>query len=167
MRYCVTIESRTLEVELGGDGVRIDGQEVVADLVEMDGTEVRTLLMNGRSHRILATRVNPGLWSLHLSGQHLVAEVVDERVRSIREMTARQDGRKGPGALRAPMPGLVVKVEVGEGDEVARGQSLLIIEAMKMENELKADGHLRVTRVPVSPGDTVEKDQILVEFEPA
>jgi len=63
------------------------------------------------------------------------------------------------------MPGLVIKVEVQEGDAVVGGQGLVIVEAMKMENELKAEGEGRVARVLVAPGQTVEKDQVLVEFE--
>jgi pyruvate carboxylase subunit B len=79
-------------------------------------------------------------------------------------MTGAQEGSKGPKALRAPMPGLVVKVEVREGDTVFSGQGLVIVEAMKMENELKSERDGTVKRVAVEPGQTVEKDQVLVEF---
>ena len=68
------------------------------------------------------------------------------------------------------MPGMVVKVEVAEGDEVRTGQGIVIVEAMKMENELRASGPGRITRVHVRQGDAVAKDQVLVEIgaaEPA
>ncbi|MCE2397612.1 MAG: biotin/lipoyl-binding protein [Gemmatimonadetes bacterium] len=65
------------------------------------------------------------------------------------------------------MPGLVVRIEVKEGDEVEEGEALLIVEAMKMENELRATAAARVARVPVRPGQAVEKGQLLVEFEEA
>ena len=165
MKYFVTIGARALEVELGPEGVRIDGKEVEPDLMEMDGTEVRTLLLNGRSHRILATRKGRGEWSLHLQGRHLMADVLDERTRAIREASHALEGARGPKALKAPMPGLVVKVEVEEGEEVRPGQGLVIVEAMKMENELKCEGEGRVKTLHVAAGETVEKDQILVEFE--
>lgn len=165
MRYFVTIGSRVLEVELGSDGMRVDGEEVVADMAEMDGTEIRTLLLGGRSHRILAGRSGPGEWSLHLSGRQILARVLDERRQAIQELTGTRPGVGGPGILKAPMPGLVIKVEVQEGDTVVGGQGLVIVEAMKMENELKAEGEGRVARVLVAPGETVEKDQVLVEFE--
>jgi biotin carboxyl carrier protein len=165
MKYFVTIGSRVLEVELGPNGVRVDGDEVEADLAEMDGTEVRTLLLGGRSHRILAGKEGPGEWGLHLSGRRLKARVLDERRQAIHELTGMSAAGAGPGALRAPMPGLVIKVDVQEGDSVARGQGLVIVEAMKMENELKAEGDARVGKVLVTAGETVEKDQILVEFE--
>jgi pyruvate carboxylase subunit B len=164
MRYFVTVGSRTVEVELGAEGVRVDGVDVTADLLEMDGTEVRSLLLSGRSHRILTSRNGRGSWSLHLSGRHLTARVVDERTRSIEEMTGSGKGPKGPQSLRAPMPGMVVKVEVSEGEPVVAGQGLVIVEAMKMENELKSPGDARVSRILVSPGQAVEKDQVLMEF---
>jgi pyruvate carboxylase subunit B len=166
MRYFVTLGSRTLEVELGPEGITLDGERIAADLVEMDGTEVRSLLMGGRSHRVLAAREGRGEWSLHLSGRHYAARVVDERTRSIEELTGSGEGAVGPKALKAPMPGLVVKVEVEEGDVVSTGQGLVIVEAMKMENELRSGGEALVRNVLIAPGETVEKDQVLMEFDP-
>lgn len=166
MRYFVTMGDRTVEVELGAAGVRVDGVEVDADLVEMDGTEVRSLLLDGRSHRVLAGRKGRGIWSLHLAGRHVRARVVDERTRSIEEMTGDRDRVPGPGTLKAPMPGMVVKVDVEEGQMVLAGQGLVIVEAMKMENELKSLGDVRVRRILVSPGEAVEKDQVLMELDP-
>jgi biotin carboxyl carrier protein len=165
MKYFVTIGSRVLEVELGSEGVTLDGKAVSPDLLEMDGSEVHTLLLGGRSHRILATRHGRGDWSLHLSGRHLRAGVVDERTRAIQEATGGREGASGPKALKAPMPGLVVKVEVEEGEVVAPGQGIAIVEAMKMENELKCEGEGRVKRILVAAGEAVDKDQVLVEFE--
>lgn len=165
MKYFVTIGDRELEVNLGPDGIQVDGQEVRADLVEMDGTDVHSLLLGGLSHRILASKNGSEGWTLHLSGHHVEAQVVDERTRTIREMAGAKEGTRGPKALRAPMPGLVVKVEIREGDAVVDGQGLVIVEAMKMENELKAEGEGRVARILVEPGQTVDKDQVMVEFE--
>ena len=165
MKYFVTLGFRTLEVDLDPGGIVVDGEEVDADLAEVDGTDVRTLLLTGRSHRVLASRKGRGQWSLHLSGRHLDAEVVDERTRAIREMTGARGEEAGVHVLTAPMPGLVVKVEVKEGDEVFPGQGLVIVEAMKMENELKAEAQGRVTRVNALPGEPVERGQVLVEFE--
>jgi len=166
MRYFVTIGDREADVELGPEGIRVDGEGVAAELMEMDGTDVHSLLLGGRSYRVLAARRGPGEWMLHMSGRQLRARVTDERTRAIREMAGVKEVRVGPRFLRAPMPGLVVKVEVVEGDEVGPGQGLVIVEAMKMENELKSDGGGRISRILVEPGQIVEKDQILVEFEP-
>jgi biotin carboxyl carrier protein len=71
----------------------------------------------------------------------------------------------GPAPLIAPMPGLVVRVNVTEGDEVAAGQGLVVMEAMKMENELRAPAAGRVSRVHATAGTAVEKGTVLVELE--
>ncbi len=67
-------------------------------------------------------------------------------------------------AVKAPMPGLVVKVLVEEGDVIEQGQHVIILESMKMENELKSPRSGVVTAVKVSTGDSVEKDQILISL---
>jgi biotin carboxyl carrier protein len=64
------------------------------------------------------------------------------------------------------MPGMVVKIEVAEGDRVEAGQGVAIVEAMKMENELRAGGPGVVARIHVREGDAVEKDQVLVDLAP-
>ena len=165
MRYFVTVEDRTLEVELGPGKVSVDGEAVAADFRRVPGTDVRSLLLNGASHAVVARRDGRGSWSLHVGGRECLAHVVDERTRAIREMTGEGSGPVGPRPVRAPMPGLVVKVEVEPGQTVDVGQGLLIVEAMKMENELRAEAPGRVRTVAVVPGQAVEKGQILIEFE--
>jgi len=166
MKYFVTIGDREVEVDLGTDGMSVDGEAVTAGMVEMDGSDVHSLLLGQKSYRVLASMDRPSEWALHLYGHRLNATVVDERTRRIQSMVATPDGPKGPKPLRAPMPGLVVKLEVAEGDTVSPGQGLVIVEAMKMENEIKSEGGGRIQRIFVEPGQVVEKDQILVEFEP-
>jgi pyruvate carboxylase subunit B len=165
MRYFVTIGEKEMEVELGPGEILVDGDEVLADLVELDGSEVHSLLLGERSYRILVARNGTEDWALHMSGRHLRARVVDERTRAIRELTPIKEGSGGPKALRAPMPGLVIQVDAQEGDEVVPGQGLVIVEAMKMENELKSEGKGTISRVLVEPGQIVEKEQVHVEFE--
>jgi pyruvate carboxylase subunit B len=164
MKYFVKIGDRELEVELGPEGILVEGEVLVADLVEMDGTDVHSLLLGPESHRVLASRNGLEGWNLHLRGHHFQAQVVDERTRAIRAMAGTQEGFRGPKALRAPMPGLVVKIEVEVGEKVEAGQGLVIVEAMKMENELKSEGEGSVAKILVEPGQAVDKDQILVEF---
>jgi pyruvate carboxylase subunit B len=94
------------------------------------------------------------------------AEVVDERTRAIRALTGRSGAAAGPRPVRAPMPGLVVRVEVEAGQSVVAGQGVVIMEAMKMENELRAETGGVVARVHAVPGAAVEKGAVLVEFVP-
>jgi len=132
--YYVAVGERTFVVELGPQGVKIDGDSVEVDLAHVDGTAVSNLLVNHVSHRIVARGTGSGRWSLHSRGRRFEVEVLDERARTIREMTGRTSGPSGPRPLKAPMPGLVVKVEVEVGDVVETGQGIVIVEAMKMEN---------------------------------
>jgi pyruvate carboxylase subunit B len=164
MRYRVVIAGHTVEVELGPAGVRVDGEPVTAELQAVPDGPVRSLLIDGASHRLVAHRSEPGRWELRLRGWRLAAEVVDERTLRIREMTGASVAAAGPKPVRAPMPGLVVRVEVAEGDEVKPGQGLVIVEAMKMENELRAEVAGRVKAIHVQAGEAVEKDQVLIDL---
>ncbi|MGD8320668.1 MAG: biotin/lipoyl-binding protein, partial [Gemmatimonadota bacterium] len=139
MRYFVTLAGRTFEVELGPEGATVDGRTVDAGLARVEGTDTRSLVLDGDSYRILARRDGHDAWDVHLRGRRYRAEAVDERTHAIRQMTGAAAAAVGPRPVRAPMPGLVVKVEVQEGDEVVAGQGVAIVEAMKMENELKTE----------------------------
>ena len=166
MIYHVAIGDHTFEVMLGPGGVEVDGVVVGVDLAGIKGTSVRSLLMDDDSYQLLARREGKGHWDLHLQGRRLQAEVLDERTMAIREITTVASGPMGPTPVRAPMPGLVVRVDVAVDDIVTAGQGVAIVEAMKMENELTADVNARVTAVLVAQGDAVERDQVLVEFAP-
>jgi len=167
MRYFVDVGSRSYQVELGPDGARVDGEPVEVDLANVEHTDVRHLLVDGRSHRFVARREKDGTWDIHLRGRRVRARAVDERTKAIEEMTGAAAGPVGPRPVRAPMPGLVVKVEVAEGDRVEEGQGVVIVEAMKMENELRAEGAAIVKTIHVAAGDTVAKDDLLIELAEA
>ncbi len=164
MLYHVSVGGRTFQVELDEEGIRVDGRIVEADLAAVEGTDVRSLLLDGASYRLVVRPEGAGRWNLLVRGRRYRTEVVDERTRAIREMTGAGADPVGPRPIRAPMPGLVVKVEVTEGDRLEEGQGVVIVEAMKMENELRASSAGVVTRVHVAEGEAVEKDQILVEL---
>jgi biotin carboxyl carrier protein len=164
MRYHVTIGGRAFEVELGAQGTVVDGTPVAASLEHTDGTPVRSLVVDHGSYRVVPERRGAGRWRLHLGASVIEVDVVDERTKAIREMAGSGAAPVGPAPIVAPMPGMVVKIEVGEGDRVEAGQGVAIVEAMKMENELRASGAGVVTRVRVKAGDAVEKDQVLVEL---
>lgn len=166
MIYHVTVSGRTFEVELGPEGVSVDGRDVDVDFVSIADGATRSLLVDGASHRLAARRLGRGAWHLHLAGRRLLADVVDERTRVIRAMTGNATASLGPKPIRAPMPGMVVEIEVAEGEVVRAGQGVVVVEAMKMENELKADADAKVTRVHVEEGQAVEKDELLVDLGP-
>ena len=165
MKYFVTIAGRTVEVEVDGDQVTVNGRARTAVLTTVPGTPLRQLLVDGRPLGLAVERVGQGRWGLTFVGDRWETEVVDERTRHIRSLTGASDGARGPGALRAPMPGLVVRVQAEPGQTVAAGAGIVVLEAMKMENELRAVTPAVIKAVHARAGETVEKGQLLVEFE--
>ena len=165
MKYFVEIGGRTVEVEVDGDHVTVGGRVVSATLSPVPGTPLRQLLIEGRSVALAVDPAGRGRWALTRRGERWEAEVVDERTRHIRSLTGAGEGAKASAALRAPMPGLVVRVLVEAGQAVQPGAGLVVLEAMKMENELRATAPGTVKSLAVSAGDTVEKGQMLVELE--
>jgi len=169
MLYHVTLGGRTFRVELSDGRISIDGEPVgETELLAAPGTTVHHLLVAGHSHTLVARPVGArGVWDLHVDGARYLAEVTDERTRVIRGLTHTTADVTGPRPVRAPMPGLIVRVEAAAGESVSAGQGVVIMEAMKMENELRAEVDGVVARVLVAPGQPVEKGAILMEFEAA
>ena len=92
-------------------------------------------------------------------------EIKDELDQLIESMGMELEDAGAETDVVAPMPGLVLEVSVSEGDEVKKGDPLLILEAMKMENVIKSPGDATISKVNVQPKDTVEKGFVLIEFE--
>ncbi|MGD8280840.1 MAG: biotin/lipoyl-binding protein [Gemmatimonadota bacterium] len=164
MIYHVTVGGRAFEVDMSPEGVRVDGKPVDASLHRAGGSPLWALHVDHATYPVVSSRKAKGMWSLRLRGVPIEAEVIDERTRVIREMAGVGAGAAGPSPVVASMPGLVLRVEVSEGDEVTEGQGIAIVEAMKMENELRAAAAGVVSKVLVREGEAVEKDQVLVEF---
>ena len=165
MKYVVLLDGQTIQVEVDGDRVTVDGQTHSATLGIIPGTPLRQLLIDGRPLTLSVEAVGRGRWSLTPKGERWELEVLDERTQHIRSLAGGGNQRRAAGVLRAPMPGLVVRVQVQPGEQVAAGDPLVVLEAMKMENELKAAAPGKVKSVPVAAGEVVEKGQVLVEFE--
>jgi pyruvate carboxylase subunit B len=166
MLYHVTIAGRTLTIELTEGRAVIDGVDVARSELRSVSHDGAHQLMTGASSTAFIARPQPGgTWDLHIDGRRLNAEVVDERTRAIRALTRATAGPAGPRPIKAPMPGMIVRIDAAVGDAVKPGQGVLIMEAMKMENELRADAAGVIARVLVAPGQAVEKGAILVEFQ--
>ena len=165
MRYIVNLAGRDIEVEVDGDLVTVEGSTRTASLRAIPGTPTRQLLIDGRPTALTMRSSGRGQWTLEVGGDRWDAEVVDERTRHIRSLTAGVERPRGPVTLRAPMPGLVLRILAEPGQEVAAGAGLVVLEAMKMENELRSPAAGIVGAIRVQPGQAVEKGQALVEFQ--
>jgi pyruvate carboxylase subunit B len=166
MKYFVRLNGEEHQVVLDGEGVHVDGEDVAARVDNVEGTPVRMVTIGEEVHRVVVRPgASRGLYTLWLDGHRFDVEALDERARAIRELSGSTAGPSGPAPLKAPMPGLIVRVNVQAGDAVQAGQGLVVMEAMKMENELRATAAGKVKAVVVSPGTAVEKGALLIELE--
>ena len=166
MTYYVRVNGREIEVRIEGDQVTVGGRTATATLEAVPGSPLRHLVIDGHSFTLPVEPKGRGAWTLTPFGERLDVDVVDERTRHIRALTSTGERRGGPAALKAPMPGLVVRVQVEVGQRVAAGAPVIVLEAMKMENQLKAASAAVVTAVHVSAGEAVEKGRVLLELGP-
>lgn len=166
MKYLVRVGDADVDVELDGDVVTVDGASRVAHLSDVEGTPVRMVTIGDAVHRVVARRgATRGRYTLWLDGFRYEVEALDERTRAIRELSGAGQEASGPSPLIAPMPGMIVRVAVQVGDTVQPGQGLVVMEAMKMENELRATTAGTVRAVLAQPGTAVEKGAVLLELE--
>jgi len=165
MKYVVEVNGERVTVDLTGTHAVVDGVTMDAELTAVEGTPVRLVRIGEQVHRIIARRGDTrGRWVLDVDGVRVESEALDERMRTIRDLTAASAAASGPAPLVAPMPGLVVRVAVAPGDIVVAGQGLVVVEAMKMENELRATSPGVVTAVHAVAGTAVDKGAVLVEL---
>jgi len=166
MKYVVDLNGTRHEVELDGDSVVVGDETVTAHLEDIDGTPVRLVTIGREVHRVVARRgATRGSYTLWVDGYRFEGEAQDERTRAIRDITAASSKSSGPAPVNAPMPGLVVRINVAVGDKVQAGQGVVVMEAMKMENELRASARGIVKAIHAEIGKAVEKGTTLVELE--
>lgn len=163
MKYYARVGEREFVVDIESDGVLLDGEPLDVDLRQSGANELYSMLMGGKSHEMLIETQRYS-YDVTLRGELLQVQVEDERARRLsakRKVTLPD----GDIAITAPIPGLVVKVLVAEGDAVDAEQPVLLLEAMKMENELRAARAGRVKQVKVAPGQRVEQNAVLLVLE--
>jgi biotin carboxyl carrier protein len=166
MKYITTVNGVDFEVELLGNGkVNVNGEEYDVDFQEVGGQLIFTLLVNGRSYEAHISQEEEDIHIL-LQGDLYTTQVIDEREKRLREASGEVSSGTGEFILKAPMPGLVVKVPVNENDHINQGDVLVILESMKMQNELKSPREGLVTDVKINKGDNVEKGDVLLILAP-
>jgi acetyl/propionyl-CoA carboxylase alpha subunit len=167
MKYVVQLNDERKTVSIEPDGVRYEQDpEVVAELVDLEGSPVRMVRLGTNVYRVVVEkRQGRGRFTLWVDGYRFDAEALDERTRSIRDLSAAAAGPTGPAPIVAPMPGLIVRVNVNPGDLVVARQGIEVMQAMKMEIELRATAAGTVRSDEVAAGTAVEKGALLVALE--
>jgi biotin carboxyl carrier protein len=166
MKYITTIDETQYEVEiLNPRQVSVNGKVYDVDFQSISGQPIFSLLVDGGSYQ---AHVFPGeeeTLQVLMRGTLYTALIEDEREKRLRAAAGGGASGSGEFILKAPMPGLIVKVPVNEGDQVKKGQVLVILESMKMQNELKSPRDGKVSRVQIKAGDSVEQRQSMVSVE--
>ena len=162
MKYITTVEDKQFLVEIIDDKhISVDGRVYEVDFESVSGQPVYSLIVDGRSHESYVA-AGDHEWQVLLRGRLYPVTVEDEREKRLRSAAGGGVAETGEFHLRAPMPGLVVTILIEEGQAIKKGQVLLILESMKMQNELKSPRDGVIGRVRVKPGETVEQKQTLL-----
>lgn len=162
MKYIATIEGQSFEIDINEAGeILADGKRLEVDFQSVADEPIYSMLLNNESFEANVASGESAVEVL-LRGRLFLVDVEDERQRRLRETTDIGLIEEGEYTMAAPMPGLVVAVPVEEGQEVEKGDNLIILESMKMQNELRAPRNGTVSRIRVGPGDRVDQDQALL-----
>jgi biotin carboxyl carrier protein len=167
MKYRVALDGTRVSVEvLERDGrrvVRVNGTEAPADFRLVQGKACYSLLVGDASYPVSFERRPDGL-SVTVLSESYVAQVEDERAVTLRAAAGARGAAAASRTIHSMMPGIVREIRVAPGDAVKAGQPLLILEAMKMQNEIRAAADGAVKTVHVRPDSTVNKGDPLVTF---
>lgn len=167
MQFESSIDDRSFDVEIDNDNqlATVDGKEITYELISQSNG--RVLFRTGtKLHIIDNIEVDKQNISFSIDGNFVKTVVKDEQELLLERLGFSTDELASVGLLEAPMPGKILELLVAEGDEVEEGQPVAILEAMKMENELKAPATGIVASVSVTEKDNVEKNQTILEIEP-
>jgi biotin carboxyl carrier protein len=162
MKYQTIIHGQTFDVEINEDGrILVNGEERVVDFRVLRRGELYSLLLDHLSFEAVVEE-RDGTYHVLMAGDLFEVDVTDERSRRLAGAFMAFGDTGGEYSLRAPMPGLIVRIPVAEGQPVNKGETVLILESMKMENELKSPRDGTVHHISVAVGENVEQNKVLV-----
>lgn len=158
-------EQEDLTISLEGDAVKVNGTERNWDMQQLaDGSY--SLLINGKSYIALIDEEDRAgkQIKIRINGQVYQVQLAEPIDQLLKKMGLNNTAAKKAEVIKAPMPGLILKVLVTEGQEVKKGDPVLILEAMKMENVFKAPADASVKSIKAVAGKAVEKGEVLIEL---
>ena len=168
MKYYATVNDETYEIAIDHQGrISVDGQEMSANMRLVGGQHLYSLLVDNTSYEVVLDpdQEPRNTYGVMVSGLRYLVKVQDERSRRLALADRSLRAPEGELAIKAPIPGLVVKVQVSAGQEVIEGETLIILEAMKMENELRAPRAGVIHEIRTDPGAQVKQGQVLLTLK--
>ncbi len=164
MRYFVSTNQQECEITIAKGSVSIAGTERNVNLHSVRTPQEFSLLLDNHSFDVFVYKTDKG-YRVDVNGKKYEVALEDEKERLIRSLTRADIVDTGRTEVKAPMPGLIVKIYPDKGQVVQKGDALYVIEAMKMENEIKAVAAGTVNELLVNEGDSVERDSVLMIIE--
>ena len=146
-----------------GDEITIDGTDHKIEILKLSGDSI-SVLLDGKSHILSLVRNSDG-YSIGWNGGVIHASVEDDRDRLMKKLLGSQGGSRTRKKIKAPMPGMIVKLLTKVGAEVKKGDPLVIVEAMKMENEISSPNDGIVAEINITEKQAVEKDMVMITLE--
>ncbi|SRR5258708_10846484 len=164
MKYLTTIGEKVFLVEVIDEKhIRVNDTAMEVDFESVSGQPVYSLIIDGKSYEAYVYE-GEDEWQVLLLGHQFPVKVEDEHEKRLKAAAADALGEGDEFQLKAPMPGLVVAIMVEEDQQVEKGQVLVILESMKMQNELKSPRSGKVERIKVSPRESVLLKQTLLSI---
>jgi len=162
MRYITVIGDEEYVIEIDNDfEIRVNGEKYEIDFQPSAESNVYSMLLNNRSlEGVVETREDS--WEVLIRGELYEVQVQDERAYRLAKARSSVTVVSGEISIKSPMPGIIIDVPVSLGMPVTKGDKVVILESMKMENELRAPRDGVITRVSVESGASVEKNQVLI-----
>lgn len=162
MKYITTVNDKTYEIEIAQEGqVLVDGVPRAIDFHRGRAYGVFSLIIDHQSYETIVEE-RDGTYHVLITGNLYEVSVTDERAQRLAHASGALGAGSGEILMKSPMPGLIVAVAVEEGQEVEEGQTVIILESMKMQNELKAPRAGTIGRVSVAAGNNVEQGKPLI-----
>lgn len=163
--YTASINNKKFQIEIKDKQIHLNNEAQALDIVNLDSKHLHVLDCNksynielvelNREEKTVKIKVNKGTYTVHLQ---------DEMDLLLKSMGLDAATSQKVADLKAPMPGLVIDIRVEEGQEIKKGDPLVVLEAMKMENILKAAADGVVKKISIKKGQAVEKNTVLVQF---
>ena len=159
--YTVTIEDRIYKVNISGNHCTVNGEAVDATMLPLNHNGLHVLHHGKQAYELFLSNQEADTYQmLMLGGRRIVTQITSRMKKHLKA-----DEESNVGCLSAPMHGLVVDVPVHAGDTVEKGQTLVVLESMKMQMQLRSPRPGKISKVTVQPGNQVEKGALLVQFE--
>jgi biotin carboxyl carrier protein len=156
----------SFEIESNKGQSYVNGEEIVLDMIPGQDQHAHIIFKN-KSYRTEVVSFSPAekTCTIKVNGNSYTLDIKDQYDELLHRLGLDSLSKVKVAELKAPMPGMVLRVLVSEGDEVIKGENILVLEAMKMENIIKSPADGKIKSVKVKPSDKVEKNQVMIYFE--